>query len=374
MGDLRHVRTKLVGVTFPNADGSSRQALIARCRSGERLTLRHEPNNPADDHAVAVYNPGGEQLGHLRRKLAHEVVARSADGTRWAAYVSEVTGGYGWKRSRGCNVLLVMAGAGEESSDVDEYARAILEAEAPLAPRGVMVTDGTVEYESPAEKRLKWPLTEYLKPVPLHPRRARPALPLTEMGGARIWRVILIAAILAAAVLVSLALVSGVFAEEPTGFRNIPFGTTERQIKDLYPDILCFSMPNGPHGYVACTMNTEIGDAKVHVSLRLVGEPGERQLASVGIGFSPRDYEKLRQAFIDRYGAPTEVRRETLTTRMGAAYEQEKLYWIGATTVTSVSRYGSTVDRGYGAISTKSYGELLKRQQQDKREKARKDL
>lgn len=237
MGDLRHVRTKLVGVTFANDDGSSRQSLIARCRAGEPLTLRHEPDNPADDHAVAVYNAAGEQLGHRRRKLAREVVEEARGGTIWAAYVSEVTGGYGFKRSLGCNIVLVAAEPGVDEAEVPRYAREILGAEEARVWVGPEAS--VVEYKRADEKRLKWPLTEYLKPSPSRPRRARPASQPPDRSGVLIWRVIVMAAILAAAVLISLALVSGA----PVGPADAGSLVTDRAVVDGLAGVL----EHGPH-------------------------------------------------------------------------------------------------------------------------------
>lgn len=56
---------KIVGVTFPNRDGSSRQAYILGVQAGEALELRPEPDNPVDPNAVAVYTRSGRQLGYL---------------------------------------------------------------------------------------------------------------------------------------------------------------------------------------------------------------------------------------------------------------------------------------------------------------------
>ena len=53
------------GVSFQNNDKSSRQELVARCRSGDNLVLRAEPQNPYDRHAVAVLNSSMQQLGYL---------------------------------------------------------------------------------------------------------------------------------------------------------------------------------------------------------------------------------------------------------------------------------------------------------------------
>src|SRR5689334_22594947 len=61
------------GVTFENADHVRRQAIIARCKAGDRLTFRPEPGNRFDANAVAILTAAGEQLGYLKRERAAEL-------------------------------------------------------------------------------------------------------------------------------------------------------------------------------------------------------------------------------------------------------------------------------------------------------------
>lgn len=56
----------VVGESFPNRDGSDRQAIIRRLRQGHPITLRHEPDNPYDPSAIAVDSARG-QIGYLAR-------------------------------------------------------------------------------------------------------------------------------------------------------------------------------------------------------------------------------------------------------------------------------------------------------------------
>ncbi|MEQ8271742.1 HIRAN domain-containing protein [Algiphilus sp.] len=85
---------KIRGVSYHNEDGTSRQELIARCRRNETLTLRAEPNNPHDRHAVACLNSDGHQLGWLKSD------ARDASsvlrGEPISAKVEKVIGGSHW--------------------------------------------------------------------------------------------------------------------------------------------------------------------------------------------------------------------------------------------------------------------------------------
>ena len=87
-------RTALAGVTFSNADGTSRQELVRRLRSSETLRLVREPDNTYDRFAVAVFNSSGAQLGYLPAgdtRLASHI---DGGGPASAAVVA-VTGGGG---------------------------------------------------------------------------------------------------------------------------------------------------------------------------------------------------------------------------------------------------------------------------------------
>ena len=72
------IRTKLVGVTFVNSDGSIRQKLIRRrCRPGTVLRTIREPENPHDSEAIGVWAKGWfrhwGQIGYLSADLAGEL-------------------------------------------------------------------------------------------------------------------------------------------------------------------------------------------------------------------------------------------------------------------------------------------------------------
>lgn len=97
--------TKVVGVTFPNDDGSSRQQILKRCRRGEYLTLVYSPV-PQDRNAVKVCRAStGEQIGWLSRELAAEIGPLLKKGRRFDARIASLTGGgLIFKRTRGCNI------------------------------------------------------------------------------------------------------------------------------------------------------------------------------------------------------------------------------------------------------------------------------
>lgn len=62
---VKEFNTKLVGVTFKNDDGSSRQELLSLTAKGDNVFLIREPNNKYDKYAIAVKNNFDDQLGYL---------------------------------------------------------------------------------------------------------------------------------------------------------------------------------------------------------------------------------------------------------------------------------------------------------------------
>ncbi len=100
--------TQIVGVTFPNDDGSSRQDLLAKCGIGQKLDLVLKPTEQ-DETAVAVLTQSEQQLGWLSREVAKEIapLLRRHD-YMVKAQIAELTGGGWWlfKKTRGCNILV----------------------------------------------------------------------------------------------------------------------------------------------------------------------------------------------------------------------------------------------------------------------------
>lgn len=110
--------TKVAGVTASNANGTSRQAYIAKfCRAGMPVTFMREPDNSYDSNAVAVFITGRAliffsapvQIGYLNAELAPEIARHMDKGGHVSAVVSDVTGGSGKKRSLGVNLEVTKA-------------------------------------------------------------------------------------------------------------------------------------------------------------------------------------------------------------------------------------------------------------------------
>jgi hypothetical protein len=96
--------TKAAGVTFENEDHVRRQAIIVRCKAGDRLMLKPEPGNRFDHNAVAVLTAAGEQIGYLMRERASELAEFFSLHGAIPAVIIQVTGGRPEKPIRGVNI------------------------------------------------------------------------------------------------------------------------------------------------------------------------------------------------------------------------------------------------------------------------------
>jgi len=77
------------------------QDAIRRCRQGDRVILKREPENPYDENAVAVLREDGETIGYLARDHAVWVAERMDEGRQVEAKIKLLTGGTRDKPTRG---------------------------------------------------------------------------------------------------------------------------------------------------------------------------------------------------------------------------------------------------------------------------------
>lgn len=104
---LREFNTKVVGVTFGNDDGSSRQAIIKSCKEGEKITLKPVPTAEYPD-AIGVFNKHGKQLGHVNAELASEIKYKYINNPM-SITVNNITGG--GDKNYGCNLHIIIYSA-----------------------------------------------------------------------------------------------------------------------------------------------------------------------------------------------------------------------------------------------------------------------
>lgn len=105
MGKLKDLSLKVVGVTFPNPNGSSRQDAIMLTRLNSPVVLKREPNNEYDPNAIAVFvgilkavelreeieiNVYLEQVGFLAGEDAKNIAVLMDSGVQFDAKVEQI--------------------------------------------------------------------------------------------------------------------------------------------------------------------------------------------------------------------------------------------------------------------------------------------
>ncbi|MDR3687008.1 MAG: single-stranded-DNA-specific exonuclease RecJ [Coriobacteriia bacterium] len=111
ISDAPSFHTKLAGVTF-----EGRQGVLERVSAGTPLRLVRQPDNPYDANAIAMFDPQGDQVGFLNRRLAAALAPTVDAGVEYDVEVTDVTGGEG-DRSLGVNVLLTRRDAAETADE-----------------------------------------------------------------------------------------------------------------------------------------------------------------------------------------------------------------------------------------------------------------
>lgn len=104
MSNSSFIHTKVVGVTFNNDDGTSRQDIIAMLGENEELKL--EPYKYEGEPAIGVYETRRHmQVGNLKKELAKTLYSTLTNNLIQFTLVREITGGE--NEMLGCNILIV---------------------------------------------------------------------------------------------------------------------------------------------------------------------------------------------------------------------------------------------------------------------------
>ena len=94
----------------------------------------------------------------------------------------------------------------------------------------------------------------------------------------------------------------------------------------------------------ACRYTEIIKDKKVDVRLFFGGDPPK--LDMIVMSFSSHFYTILKDALIEKYGQPHEVKKELLQNRMGAVFESEIATWKLKEGKIRIKKYGDTIEKG----------------------------
>jgi hypothetical protein len=97
---MQEVTLAVVGIDFPNTDGSNRRSEAMMTLPGEPVELVPEPKNKHDSNAIAVISPSGVQIGYLSAERAPYIGGRMGRGEDAVAIFQGMDGGSAFVRVR----------------------------------------------------------------------------------------------------------------------------------------------------------------------------------------------------------------------------------------------------------------------------------
>lgn len=86
---IKNVKLKVVGVTFINEYGVSRQSIIKELTQCDSIMLRREPTNRYDTNAIMVLTDKG-QVGYIGKDYASILAPMMDAGTQFKATIGEI--------------------------------------------------------------------------------------------------------------------------------------------------------------------------------------------------------------------------------------------------------------------------------------------
>lgn len=97
---MQELTLAVVGIDFPNADGSNRRSEAMMTLPGEPIELIPEPKNKHDSNAITVISPRGVQLGYINAERAPYIGGRMSRGEDVEAIFQGLDGGSAFIRVR----------------------------------------------------------------------------------------------------------------------------------------------------------------------------------------------------------------------------------------------------------------------------------
>jgi hypothetical protein len=144
--------------------------------------------------------------------------------------------------------------------------------------------------------------------------------------------------------------------EEPQGFRDIPWGAPKTTVQAKLNE-RCTTL---------CETRLVFAGVRARTTIEFGPDGG---MEYVTMRFSSRDFLRMKETFIARYGEPT-FRRTS--TRTDAEVENEELEWRGETVLTTLEKYGPiTLSQDTDSLARIQTMESYRRRVEDFREKVK---
>ena len=165
------------------------------------------------------------------------------------------------------------------------------------------------------------------------------------------------------------------WSQEPDSFRGLKFGSSEAEEKHNFGGVgRCIDVPGelrigevGPRG---CGTQFTIGDTSVNGFLRLANDKFVQGMFK----FDSKEFEKVRDTFIERYGRPQVTSNSEVKNRMGATFTNQQLRWHGQLVQITLAKYTDQLTESMLVIGLSEFMESEQKKEENERKRAAEKL
>jgi len=159
---------------------------------------------------------------------------------------------------------------------------------------------------------------------------------------------------------------------EPDGFRGVPWGATEDQLREKISVGSCSDYPRDKHWIAerSCSGGFRLADLYVEPIYSFRGA----RFVRVTFAFPSSDFDRIAAIFIERYDSPTSDTTRPFKTQGGLESTNRILLWLGPVTSITLERFGTRITEGFASIATRAELEESARLRREQTKGAAKDL
>lgn len=156
-----------------------------------------------------------------------------------------------------------------------------------------------------------------------------------------------------------------VWVQEPTSFLGIKLDEKliyqMKQCPEDYsdPDGMCYERPF--QGYYPLRSTPPLG-----IGYGAAVMTHDSQIREIRLTTKEGNYDNVKSMLLQKYGRPLKQSSETVKTKVGAAFKNEKIYWDGKKVTIVLERYYYTIDKSRVSVINKDVAHKAIKAENDK--------
>lgn len=167
-------------------------------------------------------------------------------------------------------------------------------------------------------------------------------------------------------------------AAEPPTLKGIAPGMNDEAIRAIHPEIRCEWIKSR----FGCAYFAKYASTKSEALATLAGAPAigwvipmeNGRARSVLVSLASSNFDDVRGAFVEKYGAPTAEEKSSIKNRMGATFDQVETRWVIGDHVLRLEKRGGSVDQMGVHLTSAQAMKEYERAKAGRRKEGAKDL